>query len=83
MFPQFPRDCLKHFYMNKDMERSKFCERVRSSRNHPNSIGIHQESLISNLGIIKTPSYHKILLTNQESTKHLNFVLPYFGPYWP
>ena len=48
---------------------SRFDENVGSSRNHPKSIGIHQESLISNLGLIKTPKYHNILLNNTRKSK--------------
>ena len=33
-------------------------ENFGSSRNHPKSIRIHQESLISHFGIIKTPNWH-------------------------
>ena len=47
------------FLHKKEMERSRFGGNVGSSRNHPNSIGIHQESLINNLGIIKTQNTMK------------------------
>ena len=40
----------------------RFGENFGSSRNDPKNIGIHQESLISNSGVIKTPKYNNIIL---------------------
>ena len=38
-----------------------------SSRNHPKSSGIHQESLIGHLGIIKSQKYNEIQLKTRKS----------------
>ena len=46
---------LKHFGDEYVVRGSRFGKHFGSSRNHPNSTGIHQESLIGNFGIIKAP----------------------------
>ena len=46
---------MKHFGDKYGVEGTRFGEHFGSSRNHPKRIAIDQESLISNLGIIKSP----------------------------
>ena len=43
------------FLHNKEVSRSIFGDFFGSSRHRPTSIGIYPGTLISNLGIIKTP----------------------------
>ena len=59
---------------------SRFGHIFGRCRNHPKSTAINQESLISHLGIIKTPQKNHNYLKKQEN-KQPFFVLPYFGPY--
>ena len=57
-----------------------------SSRNHPKSIGIDQESIINYLGIIKTQKWHQQTLKKQEQTQTSQNKLPPIGaplePHW-
>ena len=45
----------------KEVSRSRFGEIVGSSRNHPKSVGLHQQSLISHFGIIKEPQTYNTI----------------------
>ena len=49
---------LKYFDDNWKGYGSRFWQNFGSSRNHPKSIGIDQESIFSHFGIIKTPFWH-------------------------
>ena len=52
----------------EDPLRVQKIENFGSSKIHPKSIGIDQESIISHFGIIKTPNGIKIPLKKQEKT---------------
>ena len=54
-----------------------FDKQFGSSRNHPKSIGIDQESIISHFGIIKTPNCHSNTIKKPGKTqKSPNFLPP-------
>ena len=67
----------KYFGDKYGMHGSTFGRFVGSSRNHPKSIGIHQEALISHFGIIKNPQN-----TIKDYQKHWK-TLKIFSPISP
>ena len=76
MFPNCFFVFLKYVCDNFGVHGSRFCWFVGSSTNDPKSIGICLGTLISNFGIIKTPTSPgntiKILETNQKTPKLLS-----------
>ena len=53
--PIFALYVVKYFYINKEVERSIFGRILESSKNDPKNVGICPGTLISHLGIIRTP----------------------------
>ena len=73
--------CLKRFGDKYGVRGTRFGETVGCFINHPKNIGIHQESLISDFGIIQTPKIpYNIVKKLRKTTNHLT-CLPYFKPY--
>ena len=73
-FPKNPHICLvclKYVGTKYEIDGSRFGERFGSSKNDPKSIAIGPESLISHLGIIKTPKTLRNYIKNQEKTPKL------------
>ena len=74
---------LKSFGDNYGVRGSRFDHMFGRSKNIPKSIVIDQESLISYLGIIKTPNKLNEYIENQENPKHRFFRCRFVGPIRP
>ena len=57
------------FQHKKEVKRSTFGQHFGSSRNHPQSIAIHQEPLISHFGIIRTPTIPQHIINKPRKNK--------------
>ena len=68
---------LKYFVDKYEVRESIFSRFRGSSRNHPKSIAIDQESLISHLGIIEIPQ--NLTITLQRQAKQQQHV---FAVFW-
>ena len=60
---------LEHFYMKKEVSRSRFNDFFESFRNRPKNIGICPATLISHLGIIKTPEIQTNIIKNTRRNR--------------
>ena len=78
---------MKHFGDEYGVRGSRFGDMFGRSKHVPKSVAIHQESLISHLGIIETPKtpdhYNKKPRKNKQTYFRRRILGPIRSSFWP